>query len=70
MAAERQLFDRLVQNAPEPPGVVRDDQAHQPVDERGREHERHEPRLGPAVKGVAGEDEPDVAPALRRAANA
>ena len=68
MAAERQLFHRLAQNAPEPPGIVRDDQAHQPIDERGREHQRHEARLGPAVEGVAGEDEPEIAPPLRRAA--
>ncbi len=65
--AARQLFHRLAQDAPESPGVVRDDQTHQPVDERGREHQRHEARLGPSVKDVAGQDEPAVAPALRRA---
>ena len=62
-----QLFHRLVQNAPESPRVVRDDQTHQPVDERRCEHERHETRLGPAVEDVAGQDEPAVPPPLGRA---
>ena len=63
----RQLFHRLGQNAPELPRVVRDYQTHQPVDECGCEHERHETRLGPTVEGVAGQDEPAVPPPLGRA---
>jgi len=65
--ASWQLFHRLVQNAPESPRVVRDDQTHQPVDECGREHERHETRLGPTVEDVAGQDKPAVPPPLGRA---
>src|SRR5437762_12080627 len=49
------------------PGVVRDDQTQETVDECRREHDRHEARLGPTVKNVAGEDEPRVPPALARA---
>jgi hypothetical protein len=60
----RQLFYRFVPDAPEFPGVVGDDQAHQPVDEGGREHERHEARLGPAVERIAGQDEPEISPTL------
>src|SRR3982751_6474267 len=60
----RQLFHGLVPDAPELPGVVRDDQAEQPVDERGGEHDRHKARLGPAIEEVAGENQPGVAPAL------
>jgi hypothetical protein len=67
-AAERELFHRLMQDAPKPPGVMRDDLADQPIHERRREHERHEARLGPAVEGVARENEPEIAPAVRRAA--
>ena len=65
--AAGELGHRLMQHAPEFPGVVCDDQTHQPIDEGGREHERHEARLGPTVKGVAGQDEPEIPPALRRA---
>src|SRR5947207_8893001 len=65
--AARQLFHRLAQNAPESPRVVRDDQTHQPIDECGREHKRHETWLGPAIKGVAGQNEPAVPPPLGRA---
>ena len=57
-------FYRLTPNPPDLPGVVSDDQAHQPIDERRAEHERHEPRLGPAVKCVSGNDQPGIAPAL------
>ncbi len=35
--------------------------------ERGREHERHETRLGPAVENVARQDEPAIPPSLGRA---
>ena len=45
---------------------MRDDQTHQPIDKSRGEHERHEARLRPAVKNVAGKDEPKVAPALAR----
>src|SRR5205085_11052370 len=36
--APRELGHRLVQHAPEFPGAMRDDQTHQPVDERRRKH--------------------------------
>ena len=65
--ATGQLFHRLAQDAPESPAVVRDDQTHQPIDESGREHERHETRLCPTVEDVAGQDQPAVPPPLRRA---
>ena len=42
-----------------------DDQTHQPIGERGGEHQRHETWLRPAIKGVAGQNEPAVAPPLR-----
>src|SRR4051812_29663133 len=65
-SAARQLFHRFAPDAPELPGVVRDDQADQPIHKRRREHERHEARFGPAVKNVAGENEPGISPALAR----
>src|SRR5204863_7024931 len=40
---------------------------HEPVDEGRREHDRHEARLGPTVKNVAGENQPRGPPALARA---
>ena len=43
---------------------MRDDQTHQPIDERRGEHERHKARLRPAVKNVSGEDEPAISPPL------
>src|SRR5262249_19343431 len=49
------------------PGVVRDHQAHEPVDKRCAEHERHEPRLGPPVKCISRNDQPGVTPPLPRA---
>ena len=60
-------FHRLTPDSPHLPGVVRDDQAHQPVDKRCTEHQHHEPRLGPAVKCISGNDQPGVTPALPRA---
>ncbi len=60
-------FYRLTPDSPHLPGVMRDDQTHEPVDKRCTEHERHEPRLGPAVKCVSGNDQPGVTPALPRA---
>jgi hypothetical protein len=66
--AVRQRFYRLVQHRPKLPGIVCDDEAHEPIHERREEHERHEARLRPAVKGVAGQDQPEISPALRRPA--
>ena len=60
-------FYRLIPDSPDLPGVVRDDQAHQPIDKRCAEHQHDEPRLGPAVKCVSGNDQPGVTPALPRA---
>src|SRR4030095_6258961 len=60
-------FYRLIPDSPDLPGVVGDDQAHEPIDKRCAEHERHEPWLGPAVKRVSGNDQPGITPALPRA---
>ena len=60
-------FYRLIPDSPHLPGVVRNDQAHQPIDKRCTEHQHDEPRLGPAVKCVSGNDQPGVTPALPRA---
>ena len=60
-------FYRLVPDSPHLPGVMRDDQAHEPIDKRCAEHQHDEPRLGPAVKCVSGNDQPGVTPALPRA---
>src|SRR6266496_2289848 len=60
-------FYRLLPDSPHLPGVMCDDQAHEPIDKRCAEHERHEPWLGPAVECVSGNDQPGVAPALPRA---
>jgi hypothetical protein len=60
-------FHGLMPDSPDLPGVVRNDQAHEPIDKRCAEHQHHEPRLGPAVKCVSGNDQPGVTPALPRA---
>ncbi len=62
----RQRYDRPPAEFPHPPRIVRDDQAHDPIDRSRREHEEHEARLGPAIKNVAGDDQPKIPPALRR----
>ncbi len=58
--------DWLVRDSPDLPRVVRDDQAHEPVDRGRREHQQRESRLGPSVKRVTGKDQPQIAPTLRR----
>src|ERR1041385_782879 len=60
-------FHWLSPDSPDLPGIVRDDQTHQPIDERCAEHERHESWLRPAVKCISSNDQPGVTPALLRA---
>jgi len=58
---------RSMPDAPHLPGVMRDGEADEPIDERCGKHQQRETRLGPPVEGVAGNDQPKISPALWRA---
>ena len=56
---------RSMPDAPDLPGVMRDGEADEPIDEGRAEHQQRETRLGPSVEGVPRNDQPEISPALR-----
>ena len=62
----REGAHRFSPRPPNAPGVVHDDDAHQPIQSCRCEHQRHEPWFGPTIKNVTRDDQPEIPPPLRR----